>query len=330
MGIFQKLSLLIRSNLNDLIARAENPEKMLEQVIMDMREQQTKAKQEVALAIAEERKLKAQVETEAKQSQEWERRAVLALQQGREDLARQALLRQQEYAERARSLHETWQRQAADTEKVKDALRQLQVKIEEAQRKKNLLVAKQKRAQAQKRIHETMAGLSDTSAFETFERMAQKIEHTERLALAAAEVSEELSGDPLEKQFKALEASSGSEDIEYRLLEMKQKMGLALPAGAPAATGQSLPGTAQGGLALGAGATAAATGGPPPAAPGRPQDASVHDAELADDDGSAQTAQERSSFAPLPPPPSATPQGGGAVSNDRDLAAQIDALNRGA
>jgi phage shock protein A len=325
MGIFQKLSLLIRSNLNDLIARAENPEKMLEQVIIDMREQQTKAKQEVALAIAEERKLKSQVESEAKQAQEWERRAMLALQQGREDLARQALLRQQEYAERARSMHETWTRQAADTEKVKDALRQLQVKIEEAQRKKNLLIAKQKRAQAQKRIHETMAGLSDTSAFETFERMAQKIEHTERLALAAAEVSEELSGDPLEKQFKALEASSGSEDIEYRLLEMKQKMGIALPAGAPAPGAQALPQAAQGGLALGAG-TAGATGGP-----GR--DPSVADAELVNDDGDAHTAQERTAFAPLPPPPGDATQaqgGGGPVINDRDLAAQIDALNRGA
>lgn len=330
MGIFQKLSLLIRSNLNDLIARAEDPEKMLEQVIIDMREQQTKAKQEVALAIAEERKLKAQVESEFKQAQEWERRAVLALQQGRDDLARQALMRQQEYGQRAQSLHETWQRQASDTEKVKDALRQLQVKIEEAQRKKNLLVAKQKRAQAQKRIHETMAGLSDTSAFETFERMAQKIEHTERLALASAEVSEELSGDPLEKQFKALESSSGSEDIEYRLLEMKQKMGLSLPAGAPAAGGQSLPGTAQaGGRALGAGAAGAPAG---------PQDPSVSDAELLNDDGDAHTAQERGSFAPPPPPPPPGPsnatqaQGGGPgpVSNDRDLAAQIDALNRGA
>lgn len=328
MGIFQKLSLLIRSNLNDLIARAEDPEKMLEQVIIDMREQQTKAKQEVALAIAEERKLKAQVESEFKQAQEWERRAVLALQQGRDDLARQALMRQQEYAQRAQSLHETWQRQASDTEKVKDALRQLQVKIEEAHRKKNLLVAKQKRAQAQKRIHETMAGLSDTSAFQTFERMAQKIEHTERLALASAEVSEELSGDPLEKQFKALESSSGSEDIEYRLLEMKQKMGLSLPAGSEATGGQSLPGTSQGGLALGAGASGA---------PGRPQDASVADAELLNDDGDAHTAQERGPFAPPPPPPpgrseGTQAQGGGPspVSNDRDLAAQIDALNRGA
>jgi phage shock protein A len=322
MGIFDKLSLLIRSNINDLIARAENPEKMLEQVIIDMREQQTRAKQEVALAIAEERKLKSQVEGEARQAQEWERRAVLALQQGREDLARQALLRQQEYAERARSMHETWTRQAADTEKVKDALRQLQVRIEEAQRKKNLLIAKQKRAQAQKRIHETMAGLSDTSAFETFERMAQKIEHTERLALAAAEVSEELSGDPLEKQFKALEAGSSSEDIEYRLLEMKQKMGLSLPPGAPAAQ-PALPGQgAQSGLQLGTGASAAA---PPPPPAGQ---TTAHDAELLADDGSAQTANERG-YSPQQPSNATQAQGGAGI-NDRDLAAQIDALNRGA
>ncbi|HEV3048755.1 MAG TPA: PspA/IM30 family protein [Longimicrobium sp.] len=322
MGIFDKLSLLIRSNINDLIARAENPEKMLEQVIIDMREQQTRAKQEVALAIAEERKLKSQVEGEARQAQEWERRAMLALQQGRDDLARQALLRQQEYAERARSMHETWTRQAADTEKVKDALRQLQVRIEEAQRKKNLLIAKQKRAQAQKRIHETMAGLSDTSAFETFERMAQKIEHTERLALAAAEVSEELSGDPLEKQFKALEAGNTSEDIEYRLLEMKQKMGIALPPGAPAAQ-PALPGQgAQGSLQLGAGAQAPAPPPPPPHA----ERTTAHDAEILTDDGSAQTAQE-SPFAP--PSANATQAQGGVGINDRDLAAQIDALNRG-
>src|SRR5687768_1837184 len=233
MGIFDKLSLLIRSNINDLIARAENPEKMLEQVIIDMREQQTRAKQEVALAIAEERKLKSQVENEAKQAQEWERRAMLALQQGRDDLARQALLRQQEYSQRAQSLHETWTRQASDTEKVKDALRQLQVKIEEAQRKKNLLVAKQKRAQAQQRIHETMAGLSDRSAFEVFDRMAEKIDEQERMVVATTEVHEALTaGDTLEREFKQLTVGASSESIEWKLLQLKEKM--SLPAGGAA------------------------------------------------------------------------------------------------
>ncbi|CAN5654307.1 PspA/IM30 family protein [soil metagenome] len=226
MNIFNKLSTLIRSNINDMIARAEDPEKMLNQIIVDMREQLTKAKQEVAVAIAGERKLKAQAEEEAKQAQDWERRAMLAVKQDRDDLARQALLRQGEYAERAQSLYDTWQRQADDTERLKDSLRQLNAKIEEARRKKNLLVAKQKRAQAQKRIHETMAGLSDRSAFEAFDRMAQRIEDNELRALAAAEVSEELSSDPMEREFAQLEAGG---DAEGRLLELKQKMGILPP-----------------------------------------------------------------------------------------------------
>jgi phage shock protein A len=249
MNIFSKLSTLLRSNINDMIARAENPEKMLNQIIMDMREQLTKAKQEVAIAIAEERKLKAQAEEEARQAQDWERRAMLAVQQDRDDLARTALVRQEEYAERAHSLYETWQRHAEETERLKDSLRQLSLKIEEARRKKNLLIAKQKRAQAQKRIHETMAGLSDRSAFEAFDRMAQRIEDNERRALAAAEVSEDLSGDPLEREFAKLEAGGGA-SAEQRLLDLKRKMGVLPPA--PPAESRRLA-TGEGAKRLGTG-----------------------------------------------------------------------------
>lgn len=227
MGIFNKLSTLIRSNLNDLIARAENPEKMLNQIILDMRDQLAKAKQEVAVAIADERKLKGQAEAEAKQAQDWERRAMLAVKEDRDDLARQALQRQEEYAGRAQQLYDTWQRQAQETERLKDSLRQLNNKIEEARRKKNLLVAKQKRAEAQKRIHETMTGLSDKSAFEAFDRIAARVEDSERLALASAEVTEELGTDNLETEFKRLEVGS---DAESRLLDLKRKMGVLPPA----------------------------------------------------------------------------------------------------
>jgi phage shock protein A len=249
MNIFNKLSTLLRSNINDMIARAENPEKMLNQIITDMREQLTKAKQEVAIAIAEERKLKAQAEEDARQAQEWERRAMLAVQNDKDELARQALIRQEEFAGRAHSLYETWQRHAEETERLKDSLRQLSLKIEEARRKKNLLIAKQKRAQAQKRIHETMAGLSDRSAFEAFDRMAQRIEDNERRALAAAEVSEDLSGDPLERQFAQLESGGGA-GTDQRLLELKRKMGMLPPA--PAAETRRL-GHGEGGRRLGAG-----------------------------------------------------------------------------
>ena len=118
-------------------------------------------------------------------------------------------------------------RQKAETEQLKNALRQLNDKIEEAKRKKNILVARQKRAEAQGRIQETMSAMSNKSAFENFERMTERIEETERRQLAAAELSEEMSGDLLQQEFDALEYHGSS---DQQLLELKKKMGM-LPSG---------------------------------------------------------------------------------------------------
>lgn len=176
---------------------------------------------------------------------------MLAVREGRDDLAKQALLRQQEHAGRAQALEQTWNAQSQETEKLKASLRQLNERIEEARRKRNLLIAKQKRAQAQKRIHETMSGMSDTSAFEAFNRMAEKIEESERRNLAQAEVAEALQGDTLDKEFKLLESTS-SVAVDDRLIALKQQMGLlppsaaseapkALGAGTPAAEEEDIP-----------------------------------------------------------------------------------------
>src|SRR6266566_360240 len=135
MGIFDRLSTLIRSNINDLINRAENPEKMLNQLIVDMRSQLAKAKQQVAAAIADEKRLSAQVDMEKKSAEDWERRAVLAVQEGRDDLAKQALLRHNEHAQGAVQLHETWVKHRAETENLKLSLRQLNDRIEHEKRK---------------------------------------------------------------------------------------------------------------------------------------------------------------------------------------------------
>ena len=226
MSIFTKLSTVIKSNINDLISRSENPEKMLNQIILDMRDQLAKAKREVAAAIADERKLRASLDAEVKEVRQWEHRAVLAVKEGRDDMAKQALVRQQEHKERASTLDETWRAQAAETEKLKGSLRQLNEKIEEAKRKRNLLVAKQRRAQAQRRIHETMSGLSNTSAFDAFERMADKVDEQERESLAHQEVNEALGPGTLEDDFKALESGGDGGDVEDRLLSLKQEMGL--------------------------------------------------------------------------------------------------------
>jgi phage shock protein A len=229
MGIFDRFSTVLRSNINDLISRAENPEKMLNQLIIDMKGQLAKAKQEVAGAIADEKKLQYDAEAMKKQADEWERRAMLAVEQGRDDMAKQALMRYNENLQGAQQLHETWVKSKAETEALKLSLRQLNDKIEEAKRKKNILVARAKRAEAQQRIQETMSGMGDRSAFESFERMTEKIEQNERKALAAAELQEEFSGDTLAKQFESLEYKGSS---DQQLLELKARMGLLKPGGA--------------------------------------------------------------------------------------------------
>ena len=240
MAFFDRLSTLIRSNLNDLISRAENPEKMLNQLILDMRSQLAKAKQQVASAIADEKRLASQAEQEKKLAEEWEKRAELAVREGRDDLAKQALLRYNEHGQGAVQLQETWVKHRTETEKLKLSLRQLNDKIEEAKRKKNILIARAKRAEAHKRIQETMSGMSDKSAFETFERMAEQIEHEERKLIAAAEVNEDLSGDTLINQFQALEKA----DADQQLVALKQRMGM-LGAGSPPETKQLGKGAAE-------------------------------------------------------------------------------------
>ena len=237
MGLFDRLSTLLKSNINDLISSAENPEKMLNQIIVDMRDQLVKAKQQVAAAIADEKRLRDQADNEFKQSDDWEKRAMLAVQEGRDDLAKQALMRHGEHLTHAQQLEQTWQAHQMETEKLKASLRDLNDKIEEAKRKKNLLLARQRRAQAQKRIAETMSSMSEKSAFEAFARMEERIEQNERQIKASSEIDEEFSGDRLANDFKRLERSAGSGSADQQLLALKQKMGM-LPAPAPASNRQ--------------------------------------------------------------------------------------------
>src|SRR6185295_4093201 len=125
MGLFDRLASLLKSNINDLISSSENPEKMLNQIIIDMRDQLIKAKQQVAAAIADEKRLRDQADSEFKQAQDWEQKAMLAIKEGRDDLAKQALVRQSEHASHGSQLEQTWQSHSSETEKLKASLRDL-------------------------------------------------------------------------------------------------------------------------------------------------------------------------------------------------------------
>ena len=225
MGIFSRLGTLIKSNINDLINRAEDPEKMLNQVLLEMQQQLVAAKKAVAVAIADEKKLHKQYSSETDKAKEWERKAMVAVRAGDDNLARQALVRKQEHETISAQFEQQWMAQKGAVDKLKDALRLLNNKIEEAKRKKNILIARKKRAEAQQQIASTIQGLGDTSAFDTFDRMADQIDMLEAEAEAGAEIAGELSGSSLESKFMALEAGGGEADDA--LAALKGKMGLA-------------------------------------------------------------------------------------------------------
>jgi phage shock protein A len=223
MGIFKRVGDVLKANINDMISKAEDPEKMLNQMIIDMNEHLIEAKKGVASAIADEKRLERQMNENGMQSQEWEKKAMLAVKAGKDDLAKEALLRKQEYANYVGELKPQWEAQHAAVEKLKISLRELQGKIEEAQRKKNILIARAKRADTQKKIQATMGSIGDNSAFEVFDRMSAKVDKIEAEADAMAELSDMGADASLEKKFKELESSGASADS--LLDDLKKKMG---------------------------------------------------------------------------------------------------------
>lgn len=225
MSILKRFWTVVKSYLNHFIGQAEDPEKMLNQMLLDMQEQLISAKKQVAVAIADEKRLFQQHELERRLSTEWEKRAMLAVKAGNDDLAKQALDRQGEHTKQAQGFQEQWNGQKAAVEQLKTALQQLSEKIEEAKRKKNLLVARAKRAEAQKTITETMSGIQQNNAFDTIGRMEEKIDRMEAEAQATSELANEISSDKLLAEFDKLKVVENDD----ALAQLKSKMGVIAP-----------------------------------------------------------------------------------------------------
>ena len=210
MSIFSRISTVFKANVNEALAKAEAPEKVLNQITIEMNEQLIDTKQKVAAAIADEKRLQRQYQETTEQAKGWEDKATTAVQSERDDLAREALARRNEAQHLADEYKVQWDKQRHAVDQLKEHLRTLELKMGEVNRKKHLLIARQKRAKAQKQIHETMAGMKDTSAFGTFDRMEQKVGDMEAKADAAAEMAD-LEKDPLEDEFAALEKTGNVE-----------------------------------------------------------------------------------------------------------------------
>ncbi|HAZ44214.1 MAG TPA: hypothetical protein DDW76_19745 [Cyanobacteria bacterium UBA11369] len=217
MGLFDRISRVVRANLNDVVSKAEDPEKILEQSIIDMQEDLVQLRQAVAQAIATQKRTQQQYNQAQSEVNNWQSRAQLALSKGDENLAREALVRKKTHADTAGALKQTLDTQNTQVDQLKRNLIALESKISEAKTKKDMLKARVAAAKAQEQLQNTVGRMGTSTAMAAFERMEEKVLQMEARAQAAGE----LAGNNLESQFALLESGS---DVDDELMAMKAQM----------------------------------------------------------------------------------------------------------
>ena len=217
MGLFDRLWRVIRANINSLVGAAEDPEKILEQAVMDMQEDLIQLRQAVAGAIAAQKRTERQCSQAESTATEWYQRAQLALQKGEENLAREALTRKKSYQETATAMKASLGQQNVVVTQLKANMRALESKISEAKSKKDMYIARARSAASSERLQQMMGNLNTGSALSAFERMEEKVMQLE----ARSEAIAELGTNDLEKQFLSLEAGG---DVDAELEAMKAQM----------------------------------------------------------------------------------------------------------
>jgi len=217
MGVFERISRIVRSNINDLLDRAEDPEKILQQIMVDMQQDLREAKLHVAAAIRDQRKLENQYQENLDMADRWEKKAISSVEEGNDTVAKEALRRKKTFEQLARGFKEQLDEQAKSVQLLKTSLTALEAKIEEARRRKDLLIARQKRAQAQKTISETMSGMSKSNALAALEKMEGRV----RAAEIHAEAIAEMESENLDSRFAELESK---DDVNTELEKLKAKV----------------------------------------------------------------------------------------------------------
>jgi phage shock protein A len=209
MALLERVSTLIRANLNDLMDRAEDPEKMIKQVILDIENQLIQVKTQVAVALADRHMLERKRKENEAKAAEWMQKAELAVDKKKDDLARAALQRSLEHRKRVESLRTQEADQTAQAELMKSSLKTLADKLAEAQTKRDLLLARHRRARA-------VGAAGDKSHSDPLDYAADGLTRQE----AMSRIKSELMADDVETNFASLEKE---DQIDRILTEIKAR-----------------------------------------------------------------------------------------------------------
>jgi phage shock protein A len=216
MALLERVSTLLRANLNDLIDQAEDPEIMLKQVILDMQNQLLQVKTQVAIAIADQHLLMKKKKEHDEKAAEWRRKAELAVGKSQDDLARAAIERSIGFQRLSESFDQQLADQSARVEDLKSALRKLEGKLDEAQSRSELLISQHRRARAFNKAGDARMRIDDGSRGAAFDRLDGKIQRSEAVGLAKSE----LLHDSVEDRLAKLERE---DEVERLLAEIKSK-----------------------------------------------------------------------------------------------------------
>jgi phage shock protein A len=223
VGILDRVSTILRANINALLDQAEDPEKTLDQLIRDMADAIGQARGQVAEMIAQEKLLEADMERNLNLARGWGEKAELAVTRGADDLAKEALRRKLDYERNAQAYTSQLQSQQEVVAKLKHDLEQLERKYESAVRNREALIARHRRAVAQQKVARTAAQLSTMDPTSELTRMEERIRLEEARAAAISEVHTRPS---LEDRFADLEADN---DLDRQLEDLRAKVRGQLP-----------------------------------------------------------------------------------------------------
>lgn len=219
MAILERISTILRANVNDLLDRAENPEAMLNQIIRDMEETLKQADSDIAEQLAQQKMIQSDLENAKQQGEAWRQKAGLAVSKNADDLAREALGRAQDYEAQVVTYQKQLDTQTHAVEEMKaktDALRQ---KYESAVRNRDLLISRAKRAQAQARVTQATTRISAVDYTSDLHHMERRIQEMEARADAQAEVA--ASKSTTDDKFAKLEQD---DRVEQELAALKAKL----------------------------------------------------------------------------------------------------------
>ncbi|KAB8335084.1 PspA/IM30 family protein [Scytonema tolypothrichoides VB-61278] len=217
MGLIDRIRRVIRANINSLAVRAEDPEKILEDTVQQMEENRIQLRQGIAQAIATQKRTERQMANAQSTAQEWYRRAQLALQQGNESLAREALIKRRAYQQTGEALATQIDEQTTVVARIKKDMRTLELKIAEAKTKKDMYIARARSAEASYKIQEMLGTTSNLDSITAFERMEEKILRLEAQTQALSTTSR----DSLSQEFASLEQAG---DVDAELASLQKQL----------------------------------------------------------------------------------------------------------